>query len=78
MVGWRLVLAGFVGFWTKKLAGSLLDGQFDPLVHERAEEFVDGESLFELRNALGPNEPADLLAAIDIGEFAIRAVTLRV
>jgi len=62
----------------EELDDPLLNGQLDPLVDERPEPFVGGQPLFYRLSAIGTDKPANGLAAVDIGQLAVRAVTLRV
>ena len=55
-----------------------LDGQLDPSVDELAEAFVDGEPLAEGSLGSCPDEAADRFAAVDVGQFVVRAVPLGV
>lgn len=56
---------------------SSLDGQFDPSVDELTKPFVGGEPFGEALFGSCTNEATGLLAAVDIVQFVVRAVSLR-
>jgi hypothetical protein len=53
---------------------AFLDAQFDPTINQFAERLVCGQTSGDLNDAVGPNEAADRLTAMDIGYFVVGAV----
>jgi len=68
-----------VGDWSRaeQIDLALLDGKRDQPVDDPAEGFIVGKSFLNLCDAVGANETAHRFAVIDVGEFVVRAVTLR-
>jgi len=55
-----------------------LDGPLDPSVNKLAEAFIDGEPFAESLCGSCPDETTDRFAAVDVGQFVVRAVPLGV
>lgn len=66
------------GAWAEQIGSAALDRECDQRVDDLTEGFIVGQSLLEFGDAIGTDETADWLAAIDIGELVVGAVPLRV
>jgi hypothetical protein len=55
-----------------------LDGQLDPSVGQLAKGLVGLYARLDLIDTVSPNKAADLLASMDVEEFAVWPVALRV
>ena len=77
--GWEAGRAiGFCGGGlAKELHLAAQDAQLDPAIHEGPEPLVGGESLDESFHAVGSDEAADGPPAMDIGQFVVGAMPVR-
>ena len=70
-----------MGFCGGKLAKELnlttQDAEFNPAIHEFTEPLVGGELLEEFFDAVGSHETADGSSTMNIGQFVIGAVPMR-
>jgi hypothetical protein len=74
-LGSKLRCSGF-GWGRKELDDAALNGKRDPSINELAEAFVDAQAFLQPRLGSGADKATDWFAAIDVGEFVVRAMSL--
>ena len=63
--------------WAEQIDLALLDGKCDQPIDDLTEGFIIGKSPLDLCDTVGANEATHRFAVIYVGEFVVRAVTLR-